>query len=121
MKRFNLLWIVHPLLGLIESLLVGLLILNIAARLEGYVEALVFQTAAFFLCGACGLWAVLRIRLPQGGWLYQMGWEIAVALGLSLLMFAGLWNLSALLRWDAVWRLTNWDEYLNQILLACVG
>ncbi len=121
MKRFKLFWIVHPLQGLVESLLVGLLILNIAARLEGYVEPLVFQTAAFFLCGACGMWAVLRIRLPQGGWLYQMGWEIAVALGLSLLMFAGLWNLSTLLRWDAVWRLTNWDEYLNQILLACVG
>lgn len=121
MKRIKLLWVVHPLQGLIESLLVGLLVLTATARLEGYVEPFVFQVAIFFLCGACGMWAVLRIRLPQGDWLYQTLWEIAVGFGLSLTMLGGLQSLGILLHLDAIWRLADWEEFSNLFLLASVG
>lgn len=116
-----LLWRVHPAWGLAESLVLGLLILNAAAHLEGYVEAFVFQTAMFFLCGACGMWAVLRIRLPAGNWLRQTLWEAAVGVGLSGVMLAGLHPLGSALHWDAIWRQTYWDGWQNDLLFACTG
>lgn len=121
MRKIKLLWAVHPLQGLAESLLLGLLILIVIAHLEGYVEWFVFQAALFFLCGACGMWAVLRIRIPQGGWLKQTLWEMAVGFGLSLVMLVGLRNLGALLKYDAVWRLATWQDEAILILLACTG
>jgi signal transduction histidine kinase len=121
MKNIALFWAVHPLQGLAESLLIGLLILLATAHLEGYVEAFVFQTAMFFLCGACGMWAVLRIRLPQGGWQRQTLWEMVVGMGLSLVMLIGLRSLGMLFNWDAIWRLAHWEDMLNIILLVCTG
>ena len=121
MRKIKLFWAVHPLQGLLESLLVGLFILIATAHLEGYVEWFVFQAALFFLCGACGMWAVLRIRIPQGGWLRQTFWEMAVGFGLSLVMLVGLRNLGALFKYDAVWRLATWKDESTMILLACTG
>jgi signal transduction histidine kinase len=120
-RRFAFFWAVHPLQGLVESLLAGLLILAATARLEGYVEWFVFQAALFFLCGVCGMWAVLRIRIPRGGWLKQTAWELAVGLGLSLVMTIGLRNLSLLLKWDAVWRLSTWEEEAIALLFFSTG
>jgi len=119
--RLVLFWAVHPLPGLAESLLVGVLILAATAQLEGYVEWFVFQAALFFLCGVSGMWAVLRIHIPQGSWLKQTAWELAVGLGLSLVMSVGLRNLGQLLKWDAVWRLSTWQDEAVGLLLFCTG
>lgn len=121
MKRFKFFLVAHPLQGLGETLLVGLALLNAAAHLEGYAERFVFQTAVFFLCGLCGMWAVLRIRLPQLNWKRQTLWELGVGLGLSLVMLFPLRWLGDLFRWDAVWRLTNWEDWQNVIVLGCTG
>jgi signal transduction histidine kinase len=118
MKKNPLLWAVQPWQGLLESLLVGLFLLSVAARLEGFVEAFVFQAAVFFLCGVCGLWAVLRIRIPRGGRIRQFAWEAGTALGLSLLLFYGLRGLGSLLHWDSLWRLTGWKD---PFVFACTG
>ena len=82
MKRFQFFLVAHPLQGLGETLLVGLALLNAAAHLEGYAERFVFQTAVFFLCGLCGMWAVLRIRLPR------LNWETANSVGTG----CGAWS-----------------------------
>lgn len=120
-RRFAFFWTVHPLQGLVESLLAGLLILAATARLEGYAEWFVFQAALFFLCGACGMWAVLRIHIPRGGWLKQTAWELAVGLGLSLVMWIGLTSLGSLLKWDALWRLSTWEAAAVAFLLFGTG
>lgn len=119
--KFTFFWAVHPLQGLGESLLVGLLILAATAHLEGYVEWFVFQTALFFLCGMCGMWAVLRIRIPQGSWLRQTIWELGVGLALSLVMLLGLRNLGKPFHWDVVWKLATWENQALGILLLGTG
>ena len=121
MKKIRVLFTAHPVQGLAESLLLGLLILTGVAHLEGYVEWFVFQAALFFLCGACGIWAVMRIRLPAGGWLRQTAWELAVGLAVSLMMFFILRPLGTWLKWDAVWRLATWNESAILILFLCTG
>jgi len=121
MKKNAFLWAAHPLQGLAESLPVGLLILFAAARFEGHVNWFVFQSGLFFLCVACGIWAVLRIRFPQGHWLKQVAWELAAGLGVSLVMLAGLRNLGDLFNLDILWRLSTWDNGAVITLLACTG
>lgn len=121
MKRRSFLWCIPPLQGLAESLLLGLFILAATAQLEGYVDPFVFQVAAFFLCGCCGMWPVLRIRLPQGDWRRQLAWEMGVGLGLSLMMVAALTAAGDALGWNVIWRLNNWDRAAYDALLICTG
>ena len=120
-RKLAFFWVAYPLQGLAESVLIGLLILVATMRLEGHVEWYVFQSALFFLCGVCGMWAVLRICIPQGGWLKQGIWELGVGLCLSLVMLFGLRNLSLLFKCDALWRLATWDDEAITLLLLCTG
>ncbi len=115
------LWAANPFQGLAESLLVGAMILIAVAHLEGYAEWYVFQAGLFFLCGVCGMWAALRIRMPRGGWLSQTLWELAVGLGLSLLMLYGLRRLGNFFNWDALWRVSTWPRDSVALLFACTG
>lgn len=117
----KLLWAVHPLQGLAESLAVGLLILGATASLEGYVDWFVFQAVLFFLCGTCGMWAVLRIRLPELNWRRQIMWETGMAMALSAVMVFGVHGLGDWLGWNAAWRLSTWDSLPIYELLICTG
>lgn len=121
LKITSLLLAVHPLQGLIETYLVGLLILYSASRLEGVVDSFVVQSAMFFLCGACGMWAVLRIRLPDTNWFWQTVQEAGIGLVISLIMLYGIRESGNFLHWDAIWRLTRWYESQVQIVLALTG
>ena len=74
----------HPLQALAETWVVGAVVLYNLARIYGFVQPFVFGGGLLVLCGASGMWAVLRTRLPAGRFKRQLGWESAVAAGLSL-------------------------------------
>jgi signal transduction histidine kinase len=122
-SKIHFFWSAHPLQGIVESLVVGLLVLGASTTLEGSVETFVIQAAVFFLCGAAGMWAVLRIRLPRPArrWWGQITYELAIGAILSLVMVFGLHPLSALLRWNAIWDLAGWGDEINYTLLFCIG
>ena len=115
--RFSsLLLSVHPLQGLVEAYLIGLLILAFTSHLEGLVQPFVVQTAMFFLCGCCGMWAVLRIRLSDKGWIWRTLSDTLTGMVLSLVMLIGIWLSGSLFEWDAIWRLTSWST--DQIIMV---
>ena len=80
--KLKLLWSTHPVLALIEAWVVGSLIIVGYSRLIGHVSPLVFSNGVLLLCGTCGMWAVLRARLPQGGWPRQAIIELAIGFAL---------------------------------------
>lgn len=115
--RFSsLLLSVRPLQGLVEAYLVGLLILASTSHLEGLVDPFVVQTAMFFLCGCCGMWAVLRIRLSNLGWFWRTLSDGLTGMVLSLVMLFCIWPSGSWLKWDAIWRLTSWTT--DQIIMV---
>ncbi len=120
-RKIALLWSVHPLQGLAEIWLVGLLILAFMESLQRQLPLKVYQSAFLFLCGGCGMWAVLRIRFPSGNWWRRNLRELAVGAGLSLVMLVGLRQAIALLNWDPVWSMARWDNGTIQFLLANTG
>jgi signal transduction histidine kinase len=107
MKTRRFLWVAHPPRALLEAWLIGLPILFLLSLQAGYVEPVVLGNGLLFLCGACGIWAVLRIRIPEGGWLRQGAWELAVGFSLSLVMLAGMRIPARLLGWEEVWMQSN--------------
>ena len=46
-------------------------------------------TGLLFLLGTCGMWSVLRTRLPQGGWMRQLAAEAVMAAMLGCVMAFG--------------------------------
>jgi signal transduction histidine kinase len=106
-----------PPRGILEAWGIALGILFLLSRLEGRVPGAVLSNGLVVLCGATGLWAVARIRLPEGGWSRQVLWEIGVGLALSLAMAAGLLGSAALLGWDRVWLQSNLRSTLPFALL----
>mgnify|MGYP001564148239 CR=1 FL=1 len=88
MTRF--LWRTHPVRALFEAWLLGAIIVFGYSRLVGHVAPAAFNNGVLLLCGACGIWTVLRARLPKRGWLFQVIWELAVGFVLSLVMAVGL-------------------------------
>jgi len=105
-KRFRLLWAAHPLRALVETWLVGLLILFPLSRVIGDLPTAVFDNGMLMLWGACGLWTVLRTRMPRSRLLLQALWELGVGIALSLLMGLGLHLSTDLLGWSDVWQQT---------------
>jgi signal transduction histidine kinase len=103
MGKLRLLWMAHPAEALLESWLIGLAILFLLSRQVGAVSSPVLANGLLFLCGTCGLWSVLRSRLPHGGWLRQGVWELGVGLGLGLVMVAGIGVVALLLGWEGAW------------------
>ena len=90
-----------------EAWLIGLAILFVLSRQVGVVASAVLSNGLLFLCGTCGMWAVLRIRVPQGRWLRQALWEGAVGLSLGLVMAIGLQVPARWLGWEEVWLQTR--------------
>lgn len=92
-----------PARGLLESWLIGLPILFLLSLQVGFASAFVLTNGILLLCAVCGLWAVLRIRLPGGGWLRQATWEGLVGISLSLEMALGYLLPAHWLGWEVVW------------------
>jgi signal transduction histidine kinase len=97
------LWAAHPAQALLEAWLIGLALLLLLSRQVGVVSPAVLTNGMLFLCGCCGMWVVLRSRLPQGPWQRQIPWELAVGLALSVVMAAGIGLTAQLLAWDDIW------------------
>ncbi|MFC2037075.1 hypothetical protein ACFLYD_03775, partial [Chloroflexota bacterium] len=102
--RFRFLWVAQPLQALGEAWLLGLFILFLLSRLVGRVSPFVLTNGLLFLCGVCGMWTVLRVRMPQGRLLRRVIWEGAVGVALSLVMAVGLRVPARLFGWEGVWR-----------------
>ena len=102
-RRIRFLWAAHPLWALVETWFVGLVILFPLSRAVGHLPAQVFTNGALMLCGACGLWMVLRTRVPKLHWLLQVFWELGVSIVLTLLMTVGFRLSTDLLGWSDVW------------------
>lgn len=119
-KRFF--WTAHPARAMLEAWPIGLAILFVLSRQVGYVSPFVLGNGSFFLCGTCGMWVVLRTRLPQGGWLRQSIWELAVGSALSLAMVVGMRLPAYLLGWEDVWlQSTLGSTALATLLLLATG
>lgn len=118
---FRFLWSAHPLRGLGEAWLVGMLILFGLYNLGESVGPSVFMSGVFFLCGVGGMWAVLRIQLPQGSLIRQSLWEVGVGFLLSLVMAFGLHLPANLLGWAVVWTRANAEPFSITVLLLCTG
>jgi signal transduction histidine kinase len=122
MKPNRVLWRVHPLPAMLEVWLVGMAILFFLSRQVGYASPFVLSNGTLFLCGTCGLWAVLRIRLPHGRWLRQGVWEAAVGGLLSLVMVVGIRVPAHQLGWEAVWYQSSMGSLTHvSLLLLCTG
>lgn len=122
MKTRRFLWAAHPARALLEAWLIGLPILFLLSLQAGYAEPVVLGNGLLFLCGVCGMWAVLRTRIPEGGWLRQGAWELAVGFSLSLVMLAGMRIPARLLGWEEVWMQSNMaNDALISLLLLGTG
>ena len=77
-KRVRFLWAAHPLWALVETWLLGLLILFPLSRVVGDLPPAVFNNGTLMLCGACGMWMVLRAHVPHLHPLWQVVWELSV-------------------------------------------
>ena len=122
MKTRRFLWVAHPARALLEAWLIGLVILFLLSLQVGYVEPVVLGNGLLFLCGTSGMWAVLRTRVPEGGWLRQGAWELGVGFALSLVMLAGIRLPARLLGWEGAWMQSSFaNDALISLLLLGTG
>jgi signal transduction histidine kinase len=120
--RWHLLWSAHPLWALGEAWLVGMLILLGLVGLGDSVTPSVMMSGLFFLCGICGMWAVVRARIPRGRRTRQGLVELGTGFLLSLVMAAGLRLPADLLGWGTVWSKADAGNPANAtFLLLCTG
>jgi signal transduction histidine kinase len=90
MRSRPFLWAAHPVQALAEAWAIALLIL---LSLQGVKETQpdVLANALFFLCGAAGMWAVLRAHMPAGElvrrWLVELATAGALGAGMLLLQW----------------------------------
>jgi signal transduction histidine kinase len=111
----------HPLWALVEAWALAIAILFLMSRVVGVARAPLFQNGTLMLCGACGMWVVLRAQLPGKEAWRQALYEVGVAMGLSLVMALGLRLSTELLGWSAVWEQSNLHPVLTTVLLALTG
>lgn len=115
-------WQAHPGRALVESWMLGLAILFLLSLLVGKVSPFVLSNGLLLLCGVSGMWAVLRVRLPQGSWIRQILWEGTVGIALSLTMTVGLRLPAYLLGWEEIWQQANLgNTTLLTVLLLAIG
>ena len=115
-------WTAHPVRAMLEAWPIGLAILFLLSCQVGYVSTFVLTNGLLFLCGTCGMWVVLRTRLPQGSWLRQGVWELSVGVALSLVMATGMRLPAYLLGWEGVWlQSTLRNTALVTLLLLATG
>jgi signal transduction histidine kinase len=119
--RFRFLWHAHPLWALAETWVFGLLILFFLSRVVGHVPPNVFGNGTLVLCGACGMWMVLRTRVPQARVFFEVLWELGVGIALSLIMAVGLRLSTDLLGWSDLWQQSSLGDAPTTILLLLTG
>jgi signal transduction histidine kinase len=81
---------VHPLQSVAETWVLCLLLLWAVAAMMPGLARYATTNGLLFLLGVCGMWCVLRTRLPTGGWVRQTTSEAVVASLLGAVMVAGL-------------------------------
>ncbi len=113
-------WRAHPARAIAEAWTLGLLLVLGYSCLIGRVSPVAFNNGLMLLCGLCGMWAVLRARLPQGSVLRQGSQELATGIGLSLAMWA-LRLPARLTGLEAVWDHSSWSAAGITLLLECTG
>ena len=79
-----------PAQSLAETWVVGLLLLWSLTELLPNLARFATTNGLLFVLGTCGMWCVLRTRLPAGRWSRQFSWELLVATLLGGVMAAGL-------------------------------
>lgn len=120
-RRWSPAWSAPLWQALLESFGLGLGFVFALTRSIGVLPAYAFSSGFLLLCGGCGLWVVLRARLPQGSWRQQALWELAASLLVSLTM-VGLQAVTVPLGWSAVWEQSNLGTgLLITLLLLCTG
>jgi len=112
---------VHPLWALTEAWVLGIAVLFLMSRVAGMARPALLQNGTLMLCGTCGMWAVVRTRLPGGSAWRQALYELGVAAGLCLVMVLGLRASTELLGWTAVWEQPNLHPLLTTALLGLTG
>jgi signal transduction histidine kinase len=111
----------HPLRVLAEVWLLGTLIILGYAGLMGQLSSAAFNNGVLLLCGFCGLWAVLRTRMPRGHWLIQGFKELVIGCALSLVMALGLYAIASVTTLVNEWIKSNWGPGAVIIFLLLTG
>ena len=111
----------HPIRVLAEVWLLGTLIILGYASLMGQLSSAAFNNGVLLLCGACGMWAVLRARLPQGHWLIQGFVELLIGCALSLVMALGLYASASVTTLVKEWAKSNWGPGAMTVFLLLTG
>ena len=114
-------WGAHPLQGLGEAWLIGLLTLFGLSRLAGQVTSSALGNGTLLLCGTSGIWAVLRIRIPQIPLWRQLLTEVSTGAACSLAMTVGLSFAAGLTGLDPVWQQSSLGIVGTTLLLALIG
>ncbi len=118
-QRF--LWSAHPVRAITEAWAWGFAILFLLRRIVEIVPRPVMANGWLVLAGTAGMWAVLRMRIPQGTWWRQGFWELAVGCALSLGMLLGIIGLIYMLHWEIVWQAAFGNNSLAILLMVGIG
>jgi signal transduction histidine kinase len=116
-RRFRLFLGTHPLQALAETWLLGLILLFLLSQVIGQLPPAVFNNGILAVCGACGMWMVVRTRVPERSLWIQALWELGVGVALSALMALGLRLSVNLLGWSAVWHQTTLGDLVTILFL----
>jgi signal transduction histidine kinase len=100
----------HPLWGLVETALVGIVVMFVFHAVKENIPPLVFGNGVYFLCAFCGMWAVVRIRPRSAALKKQILYEILVAAGVSLVVGLGLRWVANTFQWTELWDQVWWGS-----------
>ncbi len=115
-------WSAHPLRAVVESLLVGLLILAALTNLAPKATSYMLGNGWLILCGASGMWSVLRVRRQVGVWWRKVLDEIGVSVLLSVAMTSGILAAAALFNLTSLLAVGLFGDMLaTAMLLMCIG
>jgi signal transduction histidine kinase len=89
----------HPARSLVETWVIGVTLFWALAEMHPSLEEYATTSGLFLMLGACGMWCVLRTRLPSGPWLRQMVWEAVVGAALAGVMAVGVLGPARLWPW----------------------
>jgi signal transduction histidine kinase len=83
---------VGPLRGLIETFILGALVLLGLLAVEEQVPNNALFLGMMYIGAGCALWYTLRLRIPQGSFLYKIGFEAlnTAALGFTVMILLPL-------------------------------
>ncbi len=107
----------HPLQVLMEMWGIQILFLYAMQRVGSSASPFSLTNTLFIMCGACGMWAVVRTRLPEGKIRRHLLFEGAVGLGVSAIMGGGAYLITSLFRWNAIWEYTHLGTFFGALLV----